>query len=338
MRGPLTQNKSTNGQRPSRKTRGEEKEMNAVSKKTTGRVGLKSDKLFYCLILVFPVLQFVVFYIGVNLNSFLLAFKDISLDESMHYHTSWSVNAFKDAFDLVQTSEILQVIKVSFLTYFLKTIISLPLGLLFSYYIAKKLSGAGFFRVILFLPSILSAIVMVSLFKYFVNDAIPAVVGKLTGETEVLSLLSRSNGVQYATILFYNLWIGFGVSVLMYANAMSGISPSVLDAAKIDGATGLKEFWHVTLPSVFSTVSVFLITGVAAIFTDQFNLYSFYGSDPSVPFKTFGYYLFFQTNKYVNDMSHYPVLSAFGLMMTIVAVPLTFLVKHLLEKFGPRED
>lgn len=308
------------------------------SKKTKGYIGLKNDRLFYCLILAFPVLQFVIFYLGVNFNSFLLAFKDITLDENLHYHTSYGLKAFKDAVALVKTPEILQIVKVSFLSYFLKTIISLPLGLLFSYYIAKKLVGAKFFRIILFLPSILSAIVTVSLFKYFVDNAIPAIVGDLTGKSEVLSLLSRENAVQYAVIMFYNLWIGFGVSVLMYANAMSGISPEVTDAAKIDGATGVKEFWHITLPSVFSTVSVFLIAGVASIFTDQLNLYSFYGSDPSVPFKTFGYYLFFQTNKYVNDMSHYPVLSAFGLMMTVVAVPLTFLAKYLLEKFGPSED
>lgn len=308
------------------------------SKKTKGYIGLKNDRLFYCLILAFPVLQFVIFYLGVNFNSFLLAFKNITMDESMHYHTEFGFKAFRDAFALVKTPEILQIVKVSFLSYFIKTIISLPLGLLFSYYIAKKLAGAKFFRVILFLPSILSAIVTVSLFKYFVNNAIPAVVEDITGKEGVLSLLSRGNNVQYAVIMFYNLWIGFGVSVLMYANAMSGISPSVTDAAKIDGATGVKEFWHITLPSVFPTVSVFLIAGVASIFTDQLNLYSFYGSDPSVPFKTFGYYLFFQTNKYVSDMSHYPVLSAFGLMMTFVAVPLTFLAKYLLEKFGPSED
>ena len=307
------------------------------SKKSKLYIGLKKDRIFYCLLLAFPVLQFLVFYVGVNFNSFLLAFKDITLDENLHYHTSYGIQAFKDAFALVGSSEMLHIIKVSFLSYFFKTIISLPLGLLFSYYIAKKLVGAKFFRVILFLPSILSAIVTVSLFKYFVNDAIPALVEKITGREDVISLLSREYRVQYTVIMFYNLWIGFGVSVLMYANAMSGISPSVLDAGKIDGVTGIREFWNITLPSVFPTVSVFLIAGVASIFTDQLNLYSFYGSDPSVPFKTFGYYLFFQTNKYVNDMSHYPVLSAFGLIMTVVAVPLTFFVKWLLEKFGPNE-
>ena len=306
--------------------------------KTIRGIGLKSDRLFYVLILIFPVAQFIIFYIGVNLNSFLLAFKNITLDENLKYHTELSLSAFANAFVMIKTPEILEIIRISFLSYFIKTVISVPLGLLFSYYIAKKLFGARFFRTILFLPSILSTIVMVTLFRYFVDNAIPAMIKDITKQEVVLSLLSQSNNVQYATIMFYNLWIGFGVSVLMYANAMSGISPSVLDAAKIDGATAFKEFVYITLPSIFSTLTVFLIAGVAGIFTDQLNLYSFYGSDPSVPYKTFGYYIFFQTNKYVNDMSHYPVLSAFGLIMTAVAVPLTFLMKRLLEKFGPSED
>lgn len=308
--------------------------------KNKGKIGLKSDRLFYCLILIFPVLQFIIFYIGVNLNSFLLAFKNIELDDNYHYVITFGFEGFRKAFDLLKDPEMAHIVEISFLSYFIKTAVSVPLGLLFSYYIAKKLFGAKFFRVVLFLPSILSAIVMVTLFRYFVDNAIPAMIEDITGQEGVLSLLSMSDNVQYATIMFYNLWIGFGVSVLMYANAMSGIDPSVLEAAKIDGATAFKEFWHITMPSIFSTLSVFLIAGVAGIFTDQLNLYSFYGGDPQVANKTFGYYMFFMTNSGAinNDMTKYPMLSAFGLMMTAVAVPLTFIVKRLLEKFGPSED
>ena len=308
--------------------------------KNKGKIGLKSDRLFYCLILIFPVLQFIIFYIGVNLNSFLLAFKNIELDDNYHYVITFGFEGFRKAFDLLKDPEMAHIVEISFLSYFIKTAVSVPLGLLFSYYIAKKLFGAKFFRVVLFLPSILSAIVMVTLFRYFVDNAIPAMIEDITGQEGVLSFLSMSDNVQYATIMFYNLWIGFGVSVLMYANAMSGIDPSVLEAAKIDGATAFKEFWHITMPSIFSTLSVFLIAGVAGIFTDQLNLYSFYGGDPQVANKTFGYYMFFMTNSGAinNDMTKYPMLSAFGLMMTAVAVPLTFIVKRLLEKFGPSED
>ena len=62
----------------------------------------------------------------------------------------------------------------------------------------------------------------------------------------------------------------------MYSNSMSGISEEVIEAAKLDGATGIKKFFYVVFPQVFGTVSTFLIIGVAGIFTNQINLFSFY--------------------------------------------------------------
>lgn len=311
--------------------------MKQVKTKKSNRIGLKSDRLFYCLILLFPVLQFCVFYIGVNANSFALAFQDITQDSAtLQYHTSWSLQAFKDAFELLKTPLMLNIIKTSFLAYFILTAVNVPVGLLFSYYIAKNFSGSRFFRVILFLPSILSSIVMATLYNYFFEQAVPAIVGDITGADSVLPLMARGDKMLFVMIMLYNLWIGFGVNVLMYANSMSGISPDILDAAKIDGATGIKEFWYVTLPLVFPTISVFLITGVAGIFTNQLNLFSFYGGRSDLGVQTFGYYLYRMTQ--ASGKQQYPMLAAFGLMMTAVAVPLTFLVKYLLERFGPSED
>ncbi len=309
--------------------------MKNITKKKAN-IGLKNDRLFYYGLFALPLLQFIVFYLGVNINSFLLAFKDITLDENLHYVNTWSFNGFRDAFDFLSTDLFSSIVQTSFWSYLIMTAVSVPLGLLFAYYIAKKFIGCGFFRIFLFLPSILSSIVMVTLYRYFVDSAMPAIFDDVFGG-EHLSPLSGTTEKQYLTIIFYNIWVGFGVNVLMYANAMSAISPEIIEAAKLDGAIGFKEFWHIILPLVFPTLSVFLVVGIAGIFTNQLNLYSFYGSDPSVKFQTFGYYLYCQSNKYINDMSHYPMLSAFGLMMTAVAVPLTFLVRWLLNKYGPNE-
>ena len=110
----------------------------------------------------------------------------------------------------------------------------------------------------------------------------------------------------------------------------------MVEAANLDGATGFKEFWHISLPQVYPTLSVFIVTGIASIFTNQFNLFTFYGT--SAPYQTFGYYLYKETLNHNTDLPYFPKLAAFGLMMAIVAIPLTFLVRWLLEKFGPTED
>ena len=295
--------------------------------------GKHKDLIFYSLMMLFPIAQFCVFYIGVNFNSFLLSFQNIDL---LTGKIDWTFDNITRAFTLMTTSKaLLSALSVSVLSYFILLGIGTPLGLLFSYYIYKKLPLSGAFRVLLFLPSIISAIVMVTIFQFFVERAIPAFASQLFG-VKMKGLLENVS-TRFATIIFDNIWVGFGTSVLMYSNGMSGISNEVVESAHLDGATGFKEFWHITLPLVYPTLTTFLITGVAGLFTNQINLYSFYGGGAPEPVQTYGYYLYMKTQTAASE-AEYPPLSAMGLLLTFVAVPLTLVVKWALEKFGPKED
>lgn len=294
--------------------------------------GRKKDLIFYVLMMLFPIAQFSIMYIGVNFNSFLLSFKNIDIDGNY----TWTFSNISDAFNLLRTSPLLRsAAKNSLSSYLLLTFIGTPLGLVFSFYIYKKLPISGAFRVILFLPSIISAIVMVTIFQFFVERAIPAFWQKAFN-VKIKGLI-ENQASRYATIIFYNLWVGFGTGVLMYSNAMSGIPQEIVESAHLDGATGINEFWRITLPMVYPTLSTFLITGVAGLFTNQINLYSFYGGSAPESVQTYGYYLFTRT-QLAKSESEYPLLSAMGLLFTMVIVPLTFGVKWMLEKFGPKED
>lgn len=291
------------------------------------------DFLFYCLLMAFPLVQFLVFYVGVNFNSILMAFQRIDIQKDT---IEWTVNNIKNAFEMMTGSaELLSVMSVSLIAYVVLTGLSVPLGLFFSYYIYKKLPLSGMFRVILFLPSILSAIVMATIFQFFFERAIPAAMMQFF-DIEMAGLLENSE-TRFACILFYNILIGFGTHVLMYTNSMSGISKEIVEASQLDGASTLQEFLHVTLPMIYPTLAMFLFTGVAGIFTNQLHLYSFYGSSAPGGISTYGYYFYAKT-KTATSVAEYPLLSAMGLLMSAVAVPLTLGVKWFLEKIGPSED
>lgn len=307
------------------------------TQKTKNKGGLRKSKrgdlIFYIVMLAFPVAQFAVFYIGVNGESFLLSFQNIDIESDT---VTWTFRNIADAFKMMTTNtDILSMAGMSLLSYALILFIGTPLGVLFSYYIHKRLPGNGAFRLILFLPSIISAIVMVTIYQFFVERAIPAYVNTIFG-SKIEGLLENQSS-RFATIMFYNIWVGFGTSVLMYANGMDGISPEISEAAHLDGATGFREFWHITLPGIFPTLSTFIIAGVATIFTNQLNLYSFYGDAAPGNIQTFGYYLYNKTQA-ATSRAEYPALSAMGLILTLIAVPLTLLVKKALEKFGPQSD
>ena len=179
------------------------------------------------------------------------------------------------------------------------------------------------FRIILFLPSIISSVVMVLIYKYFVDRAVPGVWELLTGKT-ILGLIANPKTTWFS-VVFYGLWTGFASSTMIYSSTMSGISDSVVEAAKLDGIDPLRELWYIT----------FTVTGFAAILTNNANLYSFFGDNAEYDLYTFGYYLYIETKK---STANYPYLASLGLIFTAVVAPLTVLLRWAMNKFGPRTD
>ncbi len=291
--------------------------------KTKGlQAGNRKSLIFYIVLMAIPTLQFVLFYICVNFNSFLLAFK--------HYTTtdSFEINLTKNFTEWFspQNRELLGgYLRNSLLAFVLQLFIITPLGVFFAFYIFKKLPMAGFFRVMLFVPSIVSALVVLKIYTEFFAGA-------------ELTWLSNGTRIQKLVMVFLgNLLVGFGTSVLLYANKMSAIAPEVIESAQLDGASGIKEFIYVVFPMIYSTFSVFLITSIASLLTNQWNNFAFYGFDAQ-PTATFGYYLFIQLDKTSSRVYLLPSLSALGLMATAVTIPVTFLVKFFVTKFGPSEE
>lgn len=137
--------------------------------------------------------------------------------------------------------------------------------------------------------------------------------------------------------------IGFGTTVLIYSNSMGEISPEVTEAAHLDGANTLQEIFHIVLPSIYSNISVFIVTGLATIFVNQYNLFSFF-KDGVTNGGTLGYYIYLNVSSVAQDIADpsnalvYHQFSALGLVLTAITIPITFLVRYLLRRFGPSTD
>jgi len=302
-----------------------------------GSIKNKKDLFFYIAMLIFPLTQLLLFYFVVNGNSILLAFKAYDGEKNIFF---WTTQTFKDAFNIL-SSETIMIRRFvnSLIMYGINLALILPFALLFSLYIYVKKPANKFFRLMLFLPSIISPIIMTMLFSYFVDRAFPELMLKVFN-INAIGLLSDLKS-QFKTILFYNVLISFGMQILMFSNAMSGINQSIIESADVEGASLLQKFWYIVLPSIWPTLTVFIVVGVAGIFTNQLNLVGFFGSSANVNIQSLGYYLYAETLHATNlpgGIAKYPLLAAFGIIFSLIAIPLTLLVKVLLEKFGPTEN
>ena len=303
--------------------------MRIVQGKRIKKQARRKKLAFYLSIVTLPILQYCIFYIGVNINSILMAFQSYDAMTGKFYFDGM-VNFERIAREFGKNGQLMTAFLNS-VKYYGITILVMIMSTFFAFYVAKKRPFSGAFRVVAFMPHIISNITMVLLFKYFTENAYPAIVEAMTGK-EVWGLLADPNTVQVTVIVFCIL-CGFGTQMMMFSNAMSAIDVSVSEAALLDGVTPFKEFLYIDLPIIFPTITTFIIVGIAGIFTNQMSLFSFFGvsADPSV--WTLGYYLY----KGIKGaaMTEYPYLAALGVLFTLVVVPITFTVRRILNKVDP---
>ncbi|MBR2375581.1 MAG: sugar ABC transporter permease, partial [Clostridia bacterium] len=299
----------------------------------------KNRGIFYACMVALPLLQFCVMYIYVNFNSILLSFQEyIPNVGKLGYKVKFAkLSNYLKAWEEIERRT--YMLKNSLLVFFCSTIVGIVLALIFSFYLYKNYLGSGLFKVVLFMPQIISGVVFALLFKYMVTDVYKELYEMVTNKT-TLGLFD-DNDTRFPTILFFNIWIGFGVNVMLFSGSMSGINESVVESAHLDGVNLIQEFWYITIPMIYPTLVTFIVVGLAGIFTNQAHLYTLFASSADTV-STYGYFMYVQTLKAdvtenINNMS-YPELSAMGLMMTLVVFPLTVGVRKLLEKCGPSVD
>jgi len=295
---------------------------------------LKAKKLrFYILGMILPIVQVIIFYFFANANSILLAFQDYNGSTYDFIGLKNFIGIFAGTHTRLVKFNLEYIIKNSFLMFGMELLFgSLP-AILFSYYIYKKYPCAGAFKIILYIPHIIPSIIFVILYKYFVGSAIPEIYKQITGN----NLFHMFDGVNVARtkglLIFFTIFISFGTKVLLYTGTMSGISESIIESAKLDGITPIKELFLIVVPMIWGTFVTFILVSVVGLFTSQMSAYSFFGEGLEMQLYTFGYYLFMRASK--TSLYEYPVLSALGLIMTAIAVPVTLTLKYLLNKFGP---
>ncbi len=301
----------------------------------------RSRVIFYTLMMALPIAQMLIFYVIVNANMFLMAFQKYEYSAtSTGYNVSFVfLDNFRTAWVTFTNNFIM--VKRSLILFAANMFIGFPLALIFSFYIYKGFALSKFFKLVLFMPQVISGLIFALLFKYLVNDVYVQVVSSITG-AEIQYPLSAQSSSELGVIIFYNVWVSFGVKILLFSGSMSGIDNSLVESAELDGVNLYQEFRYITFPLIYPTVVQFIVLGLVGIFTDGMHILALYGKKGE-RIASFGYYLFIQADKadYVLEGSArhtYSDLSALGLLLTAMTLPVTVIVKKLCNKFGPSTD
>lgn len=292
------------------------------------------DYLFVIAMLAYPVLQFVLTWSFVNIQSILNAFRVSDIYGNVH----WGFANFSSYFDSLLHSNrhnsgvtwindtgivLLNSLSVGLITVF----ISLPLSLLFSYFLNKKMPLANVFRAIFFLPNIIPVVALTFAFRICFD-----------GNIGYLYPLMRAMGFPegfFTTapfcmimVILYLIWAGLGYNIILISGAIRRIPKELFESAELDHAGYFKEFFHVVIPCIWPTIVTLTVVGMTSVLTLYLQPMLLTSEDTAAAY-TISMSIFLDA---AGDGSAYGKASAFGLMMSCIWAPIILMVRKWMSK------
>lgn len=278
--------------------------------------------------LVLPILGFLLFYVYVNLDSILMAFK-VPVYEEGKMTERWSMDTWKLVFsDVSERKNILLALRNTLYFYFSNLLIVFPISLLMAYFFFKEIKGYKTFRFIFYLPSIISSSVLVILFKYAIGEG-----GVLqwfcnqTGRKFVYPLTAEPNAL--ITILIYSISFGFGGKLIVLCGSMNGLSREVMEAGAIDGCSWFQEFTLLVIPMLWPTLSTMIILEAAGFLGVSGPILAFSKGAFGTTALSF---ILYDLVAGVSRSQNLYYASALGFLMTVVTFPIVLLIRKFISR------
>lgn len=223
---------------------------------------------------VIPAILFALVFCYLPMVGILLAFKEspnfgrYDVLEAFQ-RADWTMENFKTIFS---DPQIMRYLRNTLIISVMKIVILFPLPVILAV-LVSEVRSRGFSKLvqgIVFLPHFFSWVVIVGIFNSLfgmygpVNNIVEALGGEpvyFMGEPGWFSWL----------VVILNGWKEIGYSSIVYIAAISAIDPSLYEAAKLDGASKLRQIWDMTIPLIMPTIIVMLIIRIGYLMDAGFE-------------------------------------------------------------------
>lgn len=212
-----------------------------------------------------------------------------------------------------------------------------------------KLQGMRAFRTLLYSPSVASSIVMSMIFLWlylptgFINLLLGTDISWLTTPDRIFAPFWNGIGlggipdffkgpsVAWTSIMFLAIFTTIPTFMVMFLTALQDVPGYVYEAANIDGATGIKAFWYITLPLLRPVIALVVILGTIGTFQvfDQVAILTKGG-----PLKTTltPAFLIYQKTLGTGTQAEAGFAAAMAFILAFVIVAITLLQRRLIEQ------
>lgn len=141
-------------------------------------------------------------------------------------------------------------------------LISMILGFLAALALNENVKGLGFYRTVWYVPTLTSAAIMAQIATLFIapGSGVISTIMRSMDRPEIIWQIDIN--FTRAFIIVFSVWRGAGIAMLLYLAGLQSISPDLLDAARVDGASGWRLTRHITLPLLRPMTVFVLVTGL----------------------------------------------------------------------------
>ena len=199
----------------------------------------------------------------------------------------------------------------------LNVILTNVLAFLLALLVNSKLKCTKFLRTCFFLPNVISMLIVGYIWRFLFNQGCASLYKATGWDFFNISWLGGGN-VSVAAMVIVAMWQGVGYIMILYLSGLQMIDTSLLEAAAIDGAGKVKQFFKVTLPLMIPTIGVNLFMVVSQSFR-QFDLnLSLTGGGPGR--QTTSLALDIYTEGYQNNRLGYAEAKALILFLIVIVI------------------
>lgn len=197
------------------------------------------------------------------------------------------------------------------------------IGLLLAVALNRKLPGTTVFRTIFYAPAVLPLVGVGLIWAWMYNPQYGAInaILKAVGLRELaMGWLSNYQTALPATFVTF-VWSSVGFPMILYLAGLQAINREYYEAAKIDGASPLQIFRHVTLPGLKETHVVVLSLTVISGFKVFDLIYTMTYGGPGRSTQVLGTWMYFQSFQYYNAGYGSAVAWVIAIIVLVLAIP-----------------
>jgi multiple sugar transport system permease protein len=201
------------------------------------------------------------------------------------------------------------------------------IALIFATLLNQNIIGQSAFRAIYFVPVVVPTAAVAILWRWIYEPNYGIFNGFLKGVGLPGPLWLTNTHTALLAVIIEAVWAGLGLNIVIYLAGLQSISREYYEAAQIDGANALQQFFHITLPLISPTTFFLLVTGVISAIQVFDVPFVMTGGGPANATQMIVMYLY----RAAFGLQRMGVATAMGYIVFMLILLLTF-INFLMEK------